>query len=146
MTMRMMLGYFLLKTGAASNADFVIPAVAAGKQHRIKVMIAVKVSFNGRAKLVKGEFLSQTSTFLAIFKGFDASTQDLEDIGVEVVEDMLSSNYKLMCYELAMQLEIHGIETKLSQTDTEQWRRRLKFFNDGTNSCAELSKYLQYLS
>ena len=135
------------KTDEGSDADFVIPAVSTGENNKIDIMIAVQISSNDRAKLVKGELLPGVIPYLATFYGFDASTKDHQDLGDPIVKGMIQSRFRIVCSELGRVREIERIERKLQSDDSDQTRQRLDFFKKNVVSYKELSESLtRYLS
>ena len=131
------------KTSGGSVADFVLPAVKPGEFSKVRIMVAVQISTNDRAKLTLGEHLPGPRHFSATFNGFDASTKEMKAIPHETIISQMRNGVRLVIGQSQREAELGRIRKQRQKKDSEALANREKYFSEYADSFEEFSEEMR---
>ena len=102
------------KSKKGSDTDFVFPYVEDFKDLDVDIFMAVQFSSNDRARLVTSELKTGAKKYAVTGNGLSASSKNLGDIGVQIIEDYKNNNIQMVCFGPEIEREKEELKSKIS--------------------------------
>ena len=133
------------KSKKGSDTDYVFPYVEDFIDLDVDIFMAVQFSSNDRARLGSSELKDGAKKYFVTGNGLDASTKNLRDIGVQIIEDHKSKNIQMVCFSSEKEKEIKYLRNKIvsiTPSNISDVKNKLEYIENYTISFSELAKKL----